>query len=70
MELAEGGGGKEIIKQEGTLKTIGDVVKYFINKINVTKTEEQLTPKNWQYFNCMMAEFRHNVADHHALGKT
>ena len=27
-----------------------------------------MKPNNWQYFNCMLAEFRHNVADHHQLG--
>ena len=27
-----------------------------------------LQPSNWQYFNCMIAEFRHNVGDHHDLG--
>ena len=29
MELAEGGGGKEIIKQNGKLKTVRDIVNFF-----------------------------------------
>jgi len=68
MELAMGGEGKLIIKDGGRLKTIGDVVNYFSKKENLEKVEKQLKPENWQYFNCMIAEFRHNVADHHALG--
>tara|TARA_R110000765_G_scaffold75194_1_gene147400 strand:+ start:49 stop:1512 length:1464 start_codon:yes stop_codon:yes gene_type:complete len=68
MELANGGGGKEVIKQNGELNKIGDIIKYFSNENNVKQTEKQLTPKNWQYYNCMMAEFRHNVGNHHDLG--
>ena len=68
MELAMGGGGKEIIKQNGELKTVKDVINFYSNPINIEFAEKQLTPKNWQYFNCMMAEFRHDVGDHHALG--
>jgi len=68
MELANGGGGKEVIKQNGELNKIRDIIKYFSNKNNIKQTEEQLTPKNWQYYNCMMAEFRHNVGNHHDLG--
>ena len=68
MELANGGGGKEIIKQNGELKKIGDIVQFYQNPDNLDKIKTQLKPKNWQYFNCMMAEFRHNVGDHHELG--
>tara|TARA_R110001592_G_scaffold55594_2_gene169773 strand:+ start:3687 stop:5105 length:1419 start_codon:yes stop_codon:yes gene_type:complete len=66
MELANGGGGKEIIKGNNKLKTIRDIVKFF--KSNTDKIEKTLKPSNWQYFNCMMAEFRHNVGNHHDLG--
>ena len=68
MELANSGGGKEIIKQNNTLKTIRDVVNYFSNKDNMANTLKKLTPSNWQYFNCMIAEFRHGVANHHDIG--
>lgn len=63
MELARGGGGKEIITQGDELKTVKDVVKYFKNN-----KVQNLVPDNWQYYNCMIAEFRKNVGDHHELG--
>lgn len=66
MELANGGGGKEIIKQNGKLKTVRDIVKFF--RTNINNVKKTLKPSNWQYFNCMVAEFRHNVGDHHELG--
>ena len=68
MELADGGGGKEIIKQEGSLKTIKDIINYFSSPSNLEYVQSQLKPENWQYFNCMLAGFRHGVADHHTLG--
>ena len=68
MELAMGGEGKLIMKDGGKLKTIREVVEYFSHQNNKAKVENQLKPSNWQYYNCMLAEFRHNVADHHALG--
>jgi len=68
MELAQGGGGKEIITQRGTLKYVKDVIDFFQNKNNLDKITSELKLNNWQYFNCMMAGFRHNVADHHKLG--
>ena len=68
MELAMGGEGKLIMKDGGKLKTIREIVEYFSHQENLNKVEKQLNPKNWQYYNCMLAEFRHNVADHHALG--
>ena len=58
-----GGGGKEIITQGDELKTVKDVVKYFKNN-----KVQNLVPDNWQYYNCMIAEFRKNVGDHHELG--
>ena len=68
MELANGGGGKEIIKRDGKLLTVKDIVEYFSDKNNRDKLEYILKPSNWQYYNCMMAEFRHNVKNHHDLG--
>lgn len=68
MELAMGGEGKLIMKDGGKLKTIREIVEYFSHQENRNKVEAKLKPENWQYYNCMMAEFRHNVADHHALG--
>jgi len=68
MELAMGGEGKLIMKDGGRLKTIREIVDYFSNSENKSKVEAKLKPENLQYYNCMLAEFRHNVADHHALG--
>ena len=56
------------MKDRGRLKTIREIVEYFSHQKNRDKVEAQLKPANWQYYNCMLAEFRHNVADHHALG--
>jgi len=68
MELANGGGGKELITQDGTLKTIRDIVTFFSNNDNMLRVKNSLQPTNWQYFNCMVAEFRHGVGNHHDLG--
>ena len=68
MEMHTGRGGKEIILNDYKLKTVRDVVNYFSNKENLNNTIKKLKPENWQYLNCMLAEFRHNVGDHHALG--
>ena len=68
MDLAVGGGGKEIIKQQDKLKSIRDVVDFYSNPDNLKHIQTQLTPENWQYFNCMVAEFRHGVEDHHVRG--
>jgi glycosyltransferase involved in cell wall biosynthesis len=69
MELAQGGGGKEIITQddrpEGRLKNIEEVVKFWTGEMGVGN---MLTPQVWQYYNVMRAGFRKNVADHHELG--
>ena len=64
MEVATGGGGKEILNLNGKLKYVKDIVKYW--KSNPTPPE--LIPENWQYWNCMIAGFKHNVANHHDLG--
>lgn len=68
MEMHAGKGGKEVILNNYKLKTVRDVIDYFSNKENINNTINTLQPSNWQYFNCMIAEFRHNVGDHHALG--
>ena len=68
MEVANGGGGKEVVNQNYTLKKVKDIVEFYSNKDNISETKKILNPKNWQYFNCMLAEFRHNVGDHHELG--
>tara|TARA_Y100000385_G_scaffold290201_1_gene362399 strand:- start:6777 stop:8267 length:1491 start_codon:yes stop_codon:yes gene_type:complete len=68
MEMHKGRGGKEIILNDYNLKTVRDVVNYFSNKENLNNTIKKLKPENWQYFNCMLAEFRHNVGDHHKIG--
>ena len=68
MELADGGGGKEIVKQNGKLKNARDVYMFYSVPGNVKTIKDKLTPDNWQYFNCMLAEFRKNVAGHHELG--
>ena len=68
MEVANGGGGKEVVNQNYTLKKVKDIIKFYSDKDNINKTKEILNPKNWQYFNCMLAEFRKNVGDHHELG--
>ena len=68
MELASGGGGKEIVKQDNKLKTVRDIVQFFSDRNNMSKVIKTLKPENWQYFNCMIAEFRHGVGNHHDLG--
>ena len=64
MEVANGGISKQILNLNGKLKYVRDIVKYW--KSNPTPTN--LVPENWQYWNCMKAGFRHNVANHHNLG--
>jgi hypothetical protein len=68
MELATGGGGKELINQNGKLKTVKDVVNFFKNYSNMILVKDKLSSNNWQYFNCMLAEFRKGVDNHHSLG--
>lgn len=64
MEFARGGGGKEVITQGDKLKTVRDVIEFHKNN----DVSNQLKPSNWQYYNCMKAEFRKNVEDHHERG--
>jgi hypothetical protein len=68
MELANGGGGKEVITQNGTLITVADIVNFFTDSDNIHKVNSTLQPTTWQYFNCMVAEFKHGVESHHDLG--
>ena len=68
MKFAGGGGGKEIITQNETLRSVEDVYTFFSTGDNLQSIRNTLNPKNWQYFNSMTAEFRKNVASHHELG--
>ena len=68
MEVQPGGGGKEICHKNGELKTTKDVIEYWKDSKNVEDIQSKLNPNNWQYFNCMMAGFKKDVADHHELG--
>jgi len=68
MELAGGTGGKEIITQSNTLRTVKDVYMFCSIPGNVQTIKSKLNPNNWQYFNCILSEFRKNVGDHHQLG--
>ena len=68
MEVAQGGGGKEVLNQNGSLKTVKDVVMFYSVPGNIQTVKSTLNPSNWQYFNCMLGEFRKNVGDHHELG--
>jgi len=68
MKFAGGGGGKEIITQNETLRNVEDVYTFFSTDNNLQLIRETLNPKNWQYFNSMTAEFRKNVSSHHELG--
>jgi hypothetical protein len=68
LPLQQGRGGKEVILQNYTLKTVKDVIDFFKKPGSIAKVKSTLTPQNWQYFNCMLAEFRHDVGDHHKLG--
>ena len=67
MELQKGGGGKEVILNNKKLTTVREVVEFWKGQ-DIDKVGEQLNSKNWQYFNCMVAEFRHGVQDHHDMG--
>lgn len=68
MKLQPGGGGKEIIHVNTTLRTVKDVVEYWSNSENIKNIQSYLNESNWQYFNNMMSGFRYNVANHHELG--
>tara|TARA_R110001592_G_scaffold1706_2_gene10164 strand:- start:2086 stop:3933 length:1848 start_codon:yes stop_codon:yes gene_type:complete len=61
MQLAGGGGGKEICNQNGKLKTVGDIVKYWQVPENIKAVQSSLNKKNWQYFNSMMAGYKKGV---------
>jgi len=63
MEVANGGISKQILNLNGKLKTVREIVEYW-----KTAAAPELKPDNWQYYNCMIAGFRKNVANHHDLG--
>jgi len=68
MDLQQGSGGKEIIHNDKTLKTVREVIEYFSDDNNVKETEKKVNKDNHQYWNGMWAEFRINVEDHHKRG--
>jgi hypothetical protein len=83
MTVVTGLGGKEVVNLDGKLKTIRDLVGYWnseriqrtidelsngIHKETIDKTGSFDFCRNPQYINCMVAGFRHNVADHHEVG--
>ena len=68
MELQHGSGGKEIIHNDKKIKTVREAVEYFSNMENIKNTANKLTIKNHQYWNCMWAEFKRNVENHHDRG--
>jgi len=63
MEVASGGPSKQVLNPNGNLKTVRDFVEYW-----KSAPKPNLTPEIWQYYNCMIAGFRHDVANHHDLG--
>jgi|TARA_B100001964_G_scaffold231293_1_gene285749 hypothetical protein len=67
MRLQRGGGGKEVILNNKVLDTVGEAVEFWKDK-DLDEFRKQLSPDNWQYFNCMDGEFKHGVGDHHELG--
>ena len=68
MELQHGRGGKDILHNDKKIKTVREAVEYFSNMENIKNTANKLTIKNHQYWNCMWAEFRRNVENHHKRG--
>lgn len=68
MGIAGGGGGKELITLDGKLKTVREVVDYYKDPNNLQDTINKLNPDNWQYFNCLLAGFKHDIDGHHDLG--
>ena len=61
MEFADGSGGKEIVTQNHTLRTVRDVYMFYSVPGNIQTIKSNLTTDNWQYFNCILGEFRKNV---------
>ncbi len=68
MELQHGSGGKEIIHNDKQIKTVREALEYFSDVENVKKTVKKVNRGNHQYWNCMWAEFRRNVENHHDRG--
>ena len=52
MVISGGAGGKEIINQNETLKTIKDIVNFFSNKENLNEVRKKINSDSWHYFNC------------------
>ena len=68
MELQHGSGGKEIIHNDKQIKTVRQALEYFSDMENVKKTVKKVNRSNHQYWNCMWAEFKRNVENHHDRG--
>ena len=83
MTVVTGHGGKEVVNLDGKLKTVRELVDYWnpqriqqtIDKLSMGKNKETMEKagsfdfcRNPQYLNCMVAGFRHNVANHHEVG--
>ena len=68
MPLQKGRGGKEICLNNYNLKTVNDVINYWKKPENKKLVQEKLNSNNWQYYNCMIAEFRKDVKGHHEMG--
>ena len=68
MELQKGGGGKEIVTVNYTLKTVRDVIKYWSNIEDINTELSKYKDINMQYINCLFAGFRHNIDNHHDIG--
>jgi hypothetical protein len=63
MEVASGGPSKQVLNPNGDLVKVRDFVEYW-----KSTPRPNLTPQTWQYYNCMEAGFRHDVANHHDIG--
>jgi len=67
MEIAGGGESKMIVRPEG-INTIKDMIDYWKKDKNIQNVKQKLKPSNWQYYNCMMGGFKHDVDNHHDIG--
>tara|TARA_R100001377_G_scaffold70740_1_gene46253 strand:- start:703 stop:2499 length:1797 start_codon:yes stop_codon:yes gene_type:complete len=68
MQVQDGGGGKEVCHQNGSLNKVRDIIDYWKVGNRIAEIQATLTPNNWQYFNCMVAGFKKGVEDHHEIG--
>ena len=68
MEVANGGPSKQMLNLNGKLKTVREIVEYWKQDKPHLEIDKNQSTKILQYYNCMMAEFRHDVANHHDIG--